>query len=84
MCGLSYNHILSHSQANELKSSADDGAEMQRVAFANFGTDNKALNFFRTPTRLLHLDVGCHDSSFGRQNCFVRQLFVCGFVCNPE
>lgn len=80
MCGLSYNRILSHSQANELKNSADDGAEMQRVAFANFGTDNKALNFFshtHTPSPLSR----CHDSSFGWQNCFVRQLFVCGIVC---
>lgn len=54
MCGLSYNHILGHAQANELKNSVDDGAEQQRVAFVNFGTDNKALQFF---SRLLHLDV---------------------------
>lgn len=54
MCGLSYNHILGQAQTNELKNSVDDGAEQHRVAFVNFGIDNKALNFF---SRLLHLDV---------------------------
>lgn len=63
MCGLSYNHILSHAQANELKNSVDDGAEQQRVAFVNLGTDNKAPKFF---SRLLGR---CHDSSFVCKSC---------------
>lgn len=56
MCGLSYNHILSHTPANELKNSVDDGAELQRVAFANFGTEYKALKFFSHTHASLHLE----------------------------